>query len=849
MDANGQRFFLLADVRDFEPVRDVVHDAVKRRLRLASARRGPAPASITREAAQALLEGVPGALDAYGTFAYWDPNESRVRANGALEESDPRERARHRRREPVAFYPPLDAQALETPPTDVCLGDDGVVALVLAGALRVVDARDRFPPVDAPPHGVTWWRVAAARGCGFVAIDRAGARLARLTGAPLLARGHETRPPERDRPCETNPTPLRWTDLPSPALPADETLAAVAMAPGGAVLVLSWAADGDARLRVLARDAAAWGAPVRLTAGFTLDGATAPAPWATSLAFLGPARLAVLVPGLLGATDRVGEALVLAWPLAPRSSATDGPPELLPLGDFYPLTRPDGGPLTVEHARPLLRGPAGEVGYWVDGGPRPLAPLSRRTAPTFGRARCRVLDSHATGTVWHRLYIEAVVPPGTGVRLLLVADDADRDPDAIADHEFFPHDLGVVPEPPPPPLAPTDAAPPREPPPRAAFVRATSEIPFDPGLLGRPPEAPHAGLFTVLVQRSGRAVRTLAGRRLHVRVELYGTGTHSPEIAAIRAYAPRFSYVERYLPELYAETLFGPDADAPARATGADFLGRFLALVEGELTAIEDRVASAYLLSDPRKTPDEALAWLASWVGLALDPALPPARRRALLRVAPELARRHGTLRGLGLCLDALTSRDDALTGDVTAGRIVIVEDYRLRRVFATILGAHLEDERDPLLPGGLVVSGNSYVGDTLFLGESLADELAALAEFYREEPGDTDDDVDATALEDRFAHRVTVLVHDAMTPQRRALIDRALALEVPAHVAVRVVAASQPFLVGVAAQVGVDSYLAPARGPGTFRLDGSALGEQDVVRRPPSLDPRLEGAPLEDTP
>ena len=46
MDANGQRFFLLADARDFEFVVDVVHDAARRRLRLASARRGPAPRPV-----------------------------------------------------------------------------------------------------------------------------------------------------------------------------------------------------------------------------------------------------------------------------------------------------------------------------------------------------------------------------------------------------------------------------------------------------------------------------------------------------------------------------------------------------------------------------------------------------------------------------------------------------------------------------------------------------------------------------------------------------------------------------------------------------------------------------------
>lgn len=850
MDANGQRFFLLADRADFVEAEDVAYDARKRRLRLASARRGPAPLPIDEETAPALLEHVPGALDAYGTFAWWDEKEGVVLAAGALEEPDERERRRAKHGAPVPFFPPIGEPPLATPPTDVCLGSDGVVAIALDGVVKLVDTRDRFLPVDVPfDAGFHAWRLAAAKGHGFVALDRTTNALARLTGAPAPARAPREIAPGVARPCRENPHPPTWHMLPSPAWAAGEAPVAVAMAPNGDVIVLSWTADGDARVRVLPEGGTTWSAPHRLTAGLAPDGTTSAARWATSLAFAGADRLAVLVPGLFVAPapeppprgappPPPAEALVFAWPLAPRATASADVPELLPLGDFYPLTDPAGAALTVDRARPLFRGASGEVGYATSAGPRALLPLSKRSTPLAGRAVCRVLDSHAARTTWHRIYVEATIPDATGVRLWLAASDGAEVP---ADDAFFPHDLGFVPE----PVAGVRAGDV----PRAAFVHAPSEIPFEESLLGCAPVAPHTGLFTVLVQRAGRAVRALSGRRLHVKVELFGTGTRTPEIAAIRVYSPRFSYVDEYLPELYAETVFGRDGDSKEKATGADFLGRLLAIVESELTPMEDRVAGAYLLTDPRKTPDEALAWLASWVGLALDPALPADRQRALLQVAPELSRRHGTLRGLGLALDAVTG------GDVAAGKIVLVEDWRMRRVFATILGAHLEEENDPLLPDGLIVSGNSYVGDTLFLGEGTPQELTELAALYRADPEDEaaeeergDDRADPLdPFYERFAHRVTVLVHDELPAQKRGWIERAVALETPAHVEVRVVKARWPFLTGVASLVGIDSYLAPKRGLETFRLDRSRLGEKDVIQRPPSLDPRLEGSKAED--
>src|SRR5690606_26429568 len=102
------------------------------------------------------------------------------------------------------------------------------------------------------------------------------------------------------------------------------------------------------------------------------------------------------------------------------------------------------------------------------------------------------------------------------------------------------------------------------------------------------------------------------------------------------------------------------------------------------------------------------------------DPALPEARRRDWLRAAGELARWHGTRRGLLLALDVATG------GAVRGGEVIVIEDFRLRRVLATLLGVDMADEDDPLLPG-LQVSGNSVVGDSLMLAEEQRAELMAL--------------------------------------------------------------------------------------------------------------------------
>jgi hypothetical protein len=238
------------------------------------------------------------------------------------------------------------------------------------------------------------------------------------------------------------------------------------------------------------------------------------------------------------------------------------------------------------------------------------------------------------------------------------------------------------------------------------------------------------------------------------------------------------------------------------------------------------------LVSDPVSTPPEHLDWLGAWIGIAFDPALPQGRRRDWLRAAPYLARLHGTKAGLELALDIASG------GGVRGGEIVVLEDFRLRRILATLLGVNLNEEHDPLLPG-LIVSGNSVVGDTLTVGEEVSTELLAL---FRAEVATPQENADVIAFLDRLANRATVLIHQSVSQQDLGLLRRVVELEAPAHVATQVLTATWPFLVGIASLVGVDTYLGPPLTPQPARAGVSNLG-QDFVIGPVSLDPRMAGA------
>jgi hypothetical protein len=177
-------------------------------------------------------------------------------------------------------------------------------------------------------------------------------------------------------------------------------------------------------------------------------------------------------------------------------------------------------------------------------------------------------------------------------------------------------------------------------------------------------------------------------------------------------------------------------------ATPADFLDRFLASFEAMLTPLEDRVAAAHLRPIPRALRKTVSTGWAR--GSALRSIRPCRPRTASTGCRPrrKLARLHGSRR-------ARAALDLASGGGVSGGEIIVLEDFRLRRLLATLLGVDLGVEDDPLLPG-LIVSGNSVVGDTLVLGEAERVELLAL---FREEVATERENQAVLAFYERLAH------------------------------------------------------------------------------------------------
>ncbi|HEX7838556.1 MAG TPA: phage tail protein, partial [Kofleriaceae bacterium] len=304
--------------------------------------------------------------------------------------------------------------------------------------------------------------------------------------------------------------------------------------------------------------------------------------------------------------------------------------------EYFPMRRFGGKALVTADGQP-----------WYDVDDRSWVPLIEQRRPRYQREAVidgPIFDGHEAGCVWHRMFLDACIPPQAAVDVWSRAAD-----------EY------------------SDVA-------RTGWVREPvlrrrpdgAELPFLPGVAGD--SAASSGTFELLFQRA-------RGRFLQLRLALRGDGRTTPRLRALRAWYPRFSYLEKYLPAAYRDD---PDS--------ASFLDRFLANLEGQFTAIEDKMAAAQILLDPRTTPAEALPWLAGWFGIALDPAWDEPRRRMFLRHAMDFFRLRGTLPGLRLALrlafddcvdERMFTEDDA----AHPASIRILERFRVRGTPAVVFG------------------------------------------------------------------------------------------------------------------------------------------------------------------
>lgn len=207
-------------------------------------------------------------------------------------------------------------------------------------------------------------------------------------------------------------------------------------------------------------------------------------------------------------------------------------------------------------------------------------------------------DGREPDCVWHRLALDARLPPGAAVA---VQSRAARTLEELA-------------------RAPWADEPPLR-------RRAAPEVPW--AAAGEGSE----GTWELLFQHA-------KGRHLQVRLRVSGDRTSSPTLRALRLWYPRFSYAARYLPAVYRED-----------PTSASFLERFLAIPEGMLTDLEGRVATAQALFGAQTAPADALPWLLGWLGAEGEVLPDEARRRLFLRRAMTLYRARGTPAGVRMAL------------------------------------------------------------------------------------------------------------------------------------------------------------------------------------------------------
>ncbi len=431
----------------------------------------------------------------------------------------------------------------------------------------------------------------------------------------------------------------------------------------------------------------------------------------------GPPATGPLTPPMLYIADAEGKQVV-AFSLDPASGTLRSQP------DFLPLRRWNG--------RALVR--AGD-GAWYDFGDR-WVPLEVFTECRFEQSGSlttpvgcvtgppgQSFDSQLPGCTWHRLLLDAQVPTGTSLAVRARAAD---DRALLMQSPWLPQ---------PAPYLRSDGA----------------ELPwYDPWADLRAADGSlpaGTGTFELLFQQ-------VTGRYLQVELQLRAGGRSSPAVRSLRAWYPRFSYPEHYLPAVYRE-------DAAPRG----FLERFLANFEGFYTVTEERIEHSSLLLDARTVPAADLCWLACWFGLVLDPQWNEAQRRFLVGNVDRFYRWRGTPAGL---LATLRTYLDPGAGDSAFGcgcagdgGVRIVERFLARDGGGAAHG-------DPAAPPG---SGSE------------TDRVAA------------------------SAHRFDVLVPAGLSADTLAMIERIVAVNKPAHTFYQVRNYYDLFIVGQA-RLGIDTQL-----------------------------------------
>jgi phage tail-like protein len=332
---------------------------------------------------------------------------------------------------------------------------------------------------------------------------------------------------------------------------------------------------------------------------------------------------------------------------------------LFPLPDFLPMRLFGGKGLVTAGTQPFYDFSDGWIPLKEQKRPRYEAEATLLTP--LGQAR-PAFDGKEPDCVWHRLMIDACIPSDSKVSVWSRASNDERD---LAQTEWQPE----------PPLYLRDDGS-ELPFAWQTSVRRSSNGQKKPTITNTRTNR-DSGTWELLFQQA-------RGRYLQLKVTLSGNGRTTPHVKALRAYYPRFSYLNHYMPGVYRED-----------DQSASFLDRFLANIEGFYTTLEDKIAAVQVLFDIYGAPPETLEWMASWFGMALDPAWNGAKRRLFIKHAMDFFQYRGTIRGLLMALRLAFDdcADETIFTEIPGGPrsrksgIRIVEKFRTRRTPGVILG------------------------------------------------------------------------------------------------------------------------------------------------------------------